>query len=34
MEPQAGYRTQTMMTLVFGVVSMLAIWLLSLILLG
>ncbi|TYZ29473.1 GntP family permease [Selenomonas caprae] len=34
MEPQAGYRTQTMMTLVVGVVSMLAIWLLSLILLG
>ena len=33
MDPQDGYRTQTLMTLVVGIVSMLAIFLASLILL-
>jgi len=34
MEPQGGYRTQTMMTLVVGIVSILSIWVASLFLIG
>lgn len=33
MDPQDGYRTQTMMTLIVGIVSMIAIFLASLVLL-